>query len=244
MGSGGFKLQWFLQWLLSSPPFSKIIEICFHLKTDDNLLFFFLQLETVNYFCAFWPFSWLSPFRKDLLRAALALWGWHLAGLLFPGIGASAHPRAGPRLLLGTGQPWGSEQTLETSWCENTGQGSSTWPWGPQKREGRKGPRQAFALCLHRQGPRPGRTGRAASPPPTLEEAFLSSITSKWDCDSVWGDTPEVPHEVAWSQPSGRAYPWESGLHKQAREHPPGRARAVPVRFSLAWVREGREDKV
>lgn len=34
------------------------------------------------------------------------------------------------------------------------------------------------------------------------------------------------------------------GIHKQPREQSLGRERAVPVRFLLAWLRQGREDEV
>lgn len=51
---------------------------------------------------------------------------------------------------------------------------------------------------------------------------------------------------MRWHDPSlvGEQIPWRLGLHKQPRDHSPGGERAVPVRLSLTWVREGREDKV
>lgn len=200
-------------------------------------------METVNYFCAFGPFSWLSPFQKgSFVCCPCSVHGWHLAGLFFPGIGTSAHPHAGLCRHLGDRPALGlwADSGEIMVWKYRAGQ--------QHLAQKEKGEERAQAL-LAKAGTQALKRleGQGELPPipsPTLKGAFLGGITIKWGCNSVWGNPPEVPHEVAWSQPSGRAYPWETGLHRQPREHSPGRARAVSMRFSLAWVREGIKCRV
>lgn len=73
-------------------------------------------------------------------------------------------------------------------------------------------------------------------PSSTLKEAFLGSITSKWDCNSDWEDIPEVPHEVARPQPSGRAYSWDS---QTAQGAVPGQGKGCACEIFTGMAKTG-----
>lgn len=210
---------------LSSPPLSKGNEVCIHLKIGDQNRF--LQLETVNYFCAFWPFSWLSPFQKgSFVCCPCSVHGWHLAGLFFLGTGTSASPWAALCLLLG------DRPTLRLSagsremvvWKYRAGQ-QHLAPRS-QKERWEEGAQQVFALCLDRQGPRPwagwDRPSCLPSPLPHWKRHFWA-VSQASGTVTVFGKTSQK-YPMRWHDPSlvGELIP---GIHKQPWEHSPGRER-------------------